>query len=199
MRYAIRHEYAQTAIDVLARRTRLAFLNSEIALEALPRVVEIMSQELNWNRVRQYQELQRGVEFLKSMGLMGDLEITSKTSSWMDWLSSTLFGPTSIAFKLDKKAHSRAIFEAGEVDTIKNLFSSKAKGIEDQDGENEGQERIVKGELWELVHQLPGLEKIKQKELGYVLDEAGLSRQKDFDVHEFVEVRIISICEWALQ
>ena len=34
------HEYAQTAVDVLSRRTRLAFLNAQAALEALPMVID---------------------------------------------------------------------------------------------------------------------------------------------------------------
>lgn len=53
IRYAVRHEYAQTAIDVLARRTRLSFLNAQAALEALPKVIDIMTEELNWDRQRQ--------------------------------------------------------------------------------------------------------------------------------------------------
>lgn len=53
VRYAVRHEYAQTAVDVLARRTRLAFLNAQAALEALPKVVDIMADELKWDRKRQ--------------------------------------------------------------------------------------------------------------------------------------------------
>jgi glycerol-3-phosphate dehydrogenase len=53
VRYAVRHEYAQTAVDVLARRTRLAFLNAQAALEALPKVIDIMSEELGWDRKRQ--------------------------------------------------------------------------------------------------------------------------------------------------
>jgi glycerol-3-phosphate dehydrogenase len=53
VRYAVRNEYAQTAVDVLARRTRLAFLNAQAALEALPRVIDIMTQELNWDKQRQ--------------------------------------------------------------------------------------------------------------------------------------------------
>jgi len=52
VRYAVRHEYAQTAVDVLARRTRLAFLNAQAALEALPKVIDIMSKELNWDSKR---------------------------------------------------------------------------------------------------------------------------------------------------
>jgi glycerol-3-phosphate dehydrogenase len=52
VRYAVRHEYAQTAVDVLARRTRLAFLNAQAALEALPKVIDIMAGELKWDNKR---------------------------------------------------------------------------------------------------------------------------------------------------
>ncbi len=52
VRYAVRHEHAQTAIDVLARRTRLSFLNAQAALEALPKVIDIMTEELKWDRGR---------------------------------------------------------------------------------------------------------------------------------------------------
>ena len=47
--YAIK-EYACTAIDVIARRTSLAFLDVQAAEEALPRVVEIMGKELGWSK-----------------------------------------------------------------------------------------------------------------------------------------------------
>lgn len=53
VRYAVRHEYAQTAVDVLARRTRLAFLNAQAALEALPGVIDVMAAELHWDKRRQ--------------------------------------------------------------------------------------------------------------------------------------------------
>ena len=50
--YAVR-EYACSAVDVLARRTRLAFLNVHAAQEALPRIVELMAGELDWSKQRQ--------------------------------------------------------------------------------------------------------------------------------------------------
>jgi glycerol-3-phosphate dehydrogenase len=56
IRYAVRHEYAQTAVDVLARRTRLAFLNAQAALEALPKIIDIMGEELKWDSKRQDRE-----------------------------------------------------------------------------------------------------------------------------------------------
>ena len=69
VRYAVRHEYAQTAVDVIARRTRLAFLNAQAALEALPNVIDIMSAELGWGKQRQIREWEDSVRFLRSMGL----------------------------------------------------------------------------------------------------------------------------------
>ena len=48
VRYACR-EYACTIEDVLSRRTRLAFLNKDAALSALPHVADIMAEELGWS------------------------------------------------------------------------------------------------------------------------------------------------------
>ena len=50
--YACR-EQARRAVDVIARRTRLAFLNVPATEEALPRIIEIMAQELKWNKAKQ--------------------------------------------------------------------------------------------------------------------------------------------------
>lgn len=69
VRYAVRHELAQTAVDVLARRTRLAFLNSQAALEAAPGVIDLMAEELGWDSNRKTLEFERTVQFLASMGL----------------------------------------------------------------------------------------------------------------------------------
>ncbi|KAI9680532.1 MAG: mitochondrial glycerol-3-phosphate dehydrogenase [Caeruleum heppii] len=69
VRYAVRHEYAQTAVDVLARRTRLAFLNAHATLEALPKVIDLMAAELGWDASRKAVEWRDTVRFLESMGL----------------------------------------------------------------------------------------------------------------------------------
>lgn len=47
VRYACR-EYACTIEDILSRRTRLAFLNKDAALSAIPIVADIMAEELGW-------------------------------------------------------------------------------------------------------------------------------------------------------
>lgn len=49
IRYGIR-EYACTAIDMIARRLRLSFLNVQAAQEALPVIVDIMAEELGWSK-----------------------------------------------------------------------------------------------------------------------------------------------------
>ncbi|KAK5138246.1 hypothetical protein LTR08_003307 [Meristemomyces frigidus] len=77
VRYAVRHEYAQSAVDVLARRTRLAFLNAQASLEALPLVIDLMADELKWSKQRKAQEWKDSVAFLGSMGLpKGKLSLT---------------------------------------------------------------------------------------------------------------------------
>lgn len=69
VRYAVRHEYAQTAVDILARRTRLAFLNAQAALEALPTVIDLMAEDLHWDDKRKDLEWDETVKFLTTMGL----------------------------------------------------------------------------------------------------------------------------------
>lgn len=44
--FAVRQEYALSAVDVLARRTRLAYVDSEAAEQVAPKVVEIMGELL---------------------------------------------------------------------------------------------------------------------------------------------------------
>lgn len=64
MKYACK-EYACKAVDVIARRTRLAFLNVDAALEALPRVLEIMQVELGWSDEKKQAEMEEALEFLR--------------------------------------------------------------------------------------------------------------------------------------
>ncbi|XP_008422501.1 glycerol-3-phosphate dehydrogenase, mitochondrial isoform X2 [Poecilia reticulata] len=78
--YAIK-EYACTAIDVLARRTRLGFLNVQAADEALPRIVQIMGKELNWSQEKRTEELEAAKMFLyHEMGYRSRSERLTKTS-----------------------------------------------------------------------------------------------------------------------
>jgi glycerol-3-phosphate dehydrogenase len=79
VKYAVVREQARTAVDVIARRTRMSFLNVLAADEALPHIVEIMAVELKWSKAKQAEELERAKEFLKNeMGL--NLKYNMKTN-----------------------------------------------------------------------------------------------------------------------
>ncbi|KID87900.1 glycerol-3-phosphate dehydrogenase [Metarhizium guizhouense ARSEF 977] len=72
LRHAVRSEAACTAADVIARRTRLAFLDVDVALHALPRVIDVLAEELAWSESRKEQEWRDTVRFMRSMGLDED-------------------------------------------------------------------------------------------------------------------------------
>ncbi|XP_063070732.1 glycerol-3-phosphate dehydrogenase, mitochondrial-like [Engraulis encrasicolus] len=63
VQYALK-EYACTAVDVIARRTRLGFLNVQAADQALPRIVNIMAKELGWSEQKRTEELDAARRFL---------------------------------------------------------------------------------------------------------------------------------------
>ncbi|XP_073987949.1 glycerophosphate oxidase 1 isoform X1 [Rhodnius prolixus] len=65
IRYGIK-EYALTAVDMIARRLRLSFLNVQAALEALPVVLDIMAEELKWTDEEKKKQYNAAVEFLQT-------------------------------------------------------------------------------------------------------------------------------------
>ncbi|XP_071644054.1 glycerol-3-phosphate dehydrogenase, mitochondrial isoform X1 [Temnothorax longispinosus] len=70
IRYGVR-EYARTAIDMIARRLRLAFLNVQAAQEALPGIIDIMAEELHWSAEEKKKQQREASEFLaQEMGQM---------------------------------------------------------------------------------------------------------------------------------
>ncbi|GMI78791.1 SUGAR-DEPENDENT 6 [Hibiscus trionum] len=64
--YCARNEYCESAVDFIARRSRLAFLETDAASHALPRIVEILATEHNWDKSRQKEEMQKAKEFLET-------------------------------------------------------------------------------------------------------------------------------------
>ena len=65
--FACEQEYAETAVDVLARRTRLAFLNADVARAVVPEVVAIMAQSKGWSWSRRSAEEKACLTFLEMM------------------------------------------------------------------------------------------------------------------------------------
>lgn len=65
--YAITHEFAVQASDIVARRLRLAFLDNQAALMALPTLISIMATTLGFNKDRQIHEQRQCEAFLATM------------------------------------------------------------------------------------------------------------------------------------
>ncbi|XP_076919904.1 glycerol-3-phosphate dehydrogenase SDP6, mitochondrial-like [Bidens hawaiensis] len=64
--YCARYEYCESATDFIARRSRLAFLDTDAAGRALPHVIEILAAEHHWDKARQKQEFHSATKFLES-------------------------------------------------------------------------------------------------------------------------------------
>lgn len=68
-------EYAMTAVDVIARRLRISFLNVTAAEEALESIVKIMAEELNWSKQEQAKQMKEALVFMESeMGLHHEIQ-----------------------------------------------------------------------------------------------------------------------------
>lgn len=131
MRYAVHNEYACTAVDFLARRSRLTFLNSHVALDALPRVVEIMGDELGWSKWRRNKEIRDAEMFMESMGVpFGTRRYRigwrEWAADWFRWFSGRGRPTDDIAVIAGAVRHaatiSRAQFEPGELDRLRSSF-----------------------------------------------------------------------------
>lgn len=203
IRYAARNEYAQTAVDVLARRTRLSFLNAQAALESLPMVVDILAEELHWDKKRKEQELEQGARFLGTMGLPPSLTeknpFTWKEESTLTSLLNSLRSLVGLKPTVERRAaaeiiYSRAQFEAGEIEELRTAFSSHVKptGAEQEaSGSLTGsspQVRVPRQALFDIIKGLSNFDAIKPKDYEYVLEEAGFAKQAEVDFDEFVEV-----------
>ena len=62
-----RQECACTLVDIIARRTRLAFLDAAACEEVLPELAEIIGKRLNWNKKQIQAEIATATEFLRTM------------------------------------------------------------------------------------------------------------------------------------
>ncbi|EJU03376.1 DAO-domain-containing protein [Dacryopinax primogenitus] len=137
--YGVRYEYALTAVDFIARRTRLSFLNAQAALDSLPTVISVMGDELGWGVKRRRQEWIAARNFLDSMGL-SESE-ASRTPppliggpTWLQHITK-LF-PWSSTGSTSGGKYSRATFSAEELDRLKKVYDTredKIKPLEKED------------------------------------------------------------------
>ena len=62
--FAVEQEFAVHAVDVIARRTRLAILDASAAKESVAAVVDIMAPVLGWNSKQRADEMKAGMEYI---------------------------------------------------------------------------------------------------------------------------------------
>jgi len=67
--YGVRREYARSVPDILSRRTRLGQVDVLAAFDAIPAIVDVMAEELNWSQERINFEVSNAGVFLESCGL----------------------------------------------------------------------------------------------------------------------------------
>ncbi|KAG0209321.1 mitochondrial glycerol-3-phosphate dehydrogenase [Mortierella sp. NVP41] len=190
VRYAVRREYACTAVDVLARRLRLAFLNVHAALDALPRVVEIMAEELKWDAARQAKETEDAKAFLRTMGLpvspiaypinvpeavvghpvaAGEADKAQKTGFW-----GRVGGKSAT---VTDSFYSRAQFNPEELAEFHKVF-----GALDHDGDG----HIDGHDLEEVLGHLDV--QVDPQVLKGIIDEVDLDNSGTIEFNEFLEV-----------
>jgi glycerol-3-phosphate dehydrogenase len=66
--YACRHEMCKTVKDMLTTRTRLAYLNSEAAKQAINKVADVMAAELKWTRKERDAQIKMAWDYIKDFG-----------------------------------------------------------------------------------------------------------------------------------
>ncbi|KAG6910415.1 hypothetical protein DXG01_010770 [Tephrocybe rancida] len=193
VRYAVTHEYALTPVDVLARRTRLAFLNVQSALDALPHVVDIMAEELHWSHAERKKQIANAVDFFVSMGLPraavpalpAPLPRGFSEKAWV-WLTSGFGYYNSMRAQKDGAySHGRAMFEPAELAALTAAFDRHANSAI-VDGQPE--EVIQLSKLNDVVMEVQGYEGATRKDFQYVLEEAGLMKATQLDFDEFIEI-----------
>ncbi|CAO1633093.1 unnamed protein product [Sympodiomycopsis kandeliae] len=130
VRYACRSEYAATVQDFIARRSRLSFLNVEATVSTLPRIIDIMAEELGWSSSRQESEMRTTLDFLGSMGLQPARQ-EQLASLDLSQLKEQLSASQSVSHlsssALDKKDElatglSRAQFTPEELSDLRRKF-----------------------------------------------------------------------------
>ncbi|GAW80754.1 FAD-dependent glycerol-3-phosphate dehydrogenase [Plasmodium gonderi] len=67
--YASRYEFASTVSDIIGRRFRLGFIDSDVANKVISKIANIMKDELSWSRDQMNQNVQDAKVYISSLSL----------------------------------------------------------------------------------------------------------------------------------
>lgn len=141
-------EYACTIEDVLSRRTRLAFLNKEAAQGAIPRVADIMTEELGWSKkVKKYQ-IAAAEEYMTSYGgrIPGDDADELRAATYTDIMDIFNAIDTDGSGFLDKQEVQEMATRLGFPMSTKDVDNAFKQMDVNQDGRVSGKEFVA---YWE--------------------------------------------------
>jgi glycerol-3-phosphate dehydrogenase len=177
----------------------LSFLNAQAALDALPRIVDIMADEFGWSYSERKKQISNAFHFLgSSMGLPPTFMTSAfipepEPRGMMEHIEKALWkAGTDVLHVLgfstieSHRVYGRSKFEGGEVAALRNAFISNAHGV---GAAAAGELKLKTGNILEILKDVTGYSEITKKELNYVLDEAGLKGQGEVDLDQFIEVR----------
>ncbi|EOD34492.1 hypothetical protein EMIHUDRAFT_455603 [Emiliania huxleyi CCMP1516] len=157
--YACRHELAVSVKDMLTTRMRLAFLNSEAAKQAIPRVAALMAEELGWSSAEKARQIKVAQEYIGEFGgpVADKRGATLKAATFTDLHDIFLSVDKANAGYLDEKQLGEAAAKLGfpfrsdehrrikfkEADRSENGKLSEAEFIEWWNGRNSEKSRLA--------------------------------------------------------
>ena len=181
IRYTCRSEYALTAQDFIARRTRLSFLNAEAAVEALPLVIDVMGEELNWDEKRKTAEWKDGVEFMSSMGLQPE-RVEQLRNVSLDKMRKIRAGKQQSVSTAARDAleitAARASFSPVEMDQLRAKFQ-----LLDVNADG----KLDKKDLKEVLERL-GYQGVDDKTLQGIVNEVDFGKTGALHFEDFLDV-----------
>lgn len=157
-------EYACTIEDVLSRRTRLAFLNKDAALEAIPVIADIMANELGWTAETKKQQIDAAEKYANSYG--GRISNDSE-----DKLKAGIYKNVQDVFDAID-SNENGFLEKNELEEVARILGLEMpkkdieKSFQEMDRENKGRVSIQDFfDWWTISSNSPFHKKISQ-ELG---------------------------------
>lgn len=190
VRYACRSEYAATVPDFIARRTRLSFLNVEATVETLPRVIDLMAEELGWDKKRKDAEFKSSIDFLQSMGLQ-PARLQQLQSMSLDGMRKALKERGSVVAPIphmgkanvqgqDSQATlvSRAQFSSEEMVQLRQRFDQLDTNA---DG------KVDNRDLKEVLQRL-GYENVDDRTVSGIISEVDVNKSNELHFEDFLDV-----------
>uniref|UniRef100_A0A667ZND8 Glycerol-3-phosphate dehydrogenase, mitochondrial n=1 Tax=Myripristis murdjan TaxID=586833 RepID=A0A667ZND8_9TELE len=159
--YAVK-EYACTAIDVVARRTRLGFLNVQAAEEALPRIVELMARELKWSDQKK------------------KVNPTDQNIYWHSQTSAKRF----LYYEMGYKVRSEQLTDSSEITLSPPEVDRYKKRFHKFDKENKG--FITTVDVQRVLESISV--QIDENTLHEILNEVDLNKNGQVELNEFLQL-----------